>query len=264
MNITIFKNIFKRNWILLLIFTVILCFYQGTIISLVNTEDMTSVQELYGSMEGMLKAFGIDITTMTDPLSYTASTFFGLLVLAFPMVYYIILIIKLVIKPIENYSLSYILTSPVSRSKYIVTLALYLLLSLFIMFMFVFITGSVMLNTTGSFNVLAYLNLVTVTYLLCSSIAMFTFFIAVMFCNSKNSVFFTVSIPVGLLILNMLGSVSDKLSFLTKYNPFGLLQSVKIVNGEISTLWMYVAFTIAIVILLMLSVKTFDKKQLSV
>ena len=90
MNLTIFINTLKRNWKLLLIFVVVLSFYFGVIVSLANPQDMTEVRELYGTMGDMLKAFSIDIEAMTTPLSYAASTFFGVLVLAFTMVFYII------------------------------------------------------------------------------------------------------------------------------------------------------------------------------
>lgn len=265
MSISIFKNTLRRGWKLLLIFFVVLCFYLSIIISLINPSDMDKIKELYGTMGNLLPAFGISIASMTSPLSYTASTFFGILVMAFTMVFYIIQANNLIAKPVDDTSIVYILSAPVTRTKLIVTQGIYLIFSLLILFLGILTTGSVILSGFGDFDFATYLNLVSVTFLLCTAIAMLSFFLSVAFCDSKLGSLLGTGVPIGLLIISMLGGAGgNKTKWLKQVSPFGWIDSVKIVNGDITTWWMYIVFTGIIIILFIASIAVFNKKRLPI
>lgn len=102
-----------------MIFLVVCCLYLAIIISLIDADNMEKIRTLYSSMGGTLSAFGINVDEMTNPLAYTASTFFGLLDKAFVMVFYIMLSYRLIAKQVENGSLTYTLAMPISRKKLI-------------------------------------------------------------------------------------------------------------------------------------------------
>ena len=67
MSVTVFKNTWKRQWKLLLIFLCVLCFYQVVVISLIDPDDMAKVQEIFGSMEEYMSIFSISI-----PVAYSS------------------------------------------------------------------------------------------------------------------------------------------------------------------------------------------------
>lgn len=265
MSISIFINTLKRSWKLLLIFFVVLCFYLSVIISLINPSDMEKIKELYGTMGNLLPAFGISIASMTSPLSYTASTFFGILVMAFTMVFYVIQGNNLIAKQVDDTSIVYVLSAPVTRTKLIVTQGVYLIFSLAVLFIGILTTGSVILNSYGDFDFKTYLNLVMLTFLLCTAIAMLSFFLTVAFCDTKLGSLLGTGVPIGLLIISMLGGAGgDKAKWLKRVSPFGWIDSVKIVNGDISTWWMYIVFSAFIVILFIASIVVFNKKRLPI
>ncbi len=263
MSVALIKNAIKRNWKLLLIFAGVLCFYLAVIISLIDPEDMEQVKEIFNFKGNLLSAFGISVEAMTDPLSYTASTFFSLLVMAFTMVFYIIQGNRLVAKPVDNNSLAYTLSMPVSRTKFIVIQAGYLLGSLAVLFIGILATGGIALAVHGNFHFARYLNLVTLTFLLNAVMAMLSFTLSVSFCDSKKGFALGTGVPIALLLISMLGgAVGDKAAWLSKISPFGWLDAVGIVNGRVGVWWMYIAFIAAAGLLFVLSVVIFKRKRL--
>lgn len=265
MNRTIFFNTFKRNWKLLLIFLIILCMYLSIIISLIDPEDMTKVQALFGTMAGFMDAFAIDISAMTSPLNYTASTFFGVLVMGFTMVFYVIQTNRLILKSVDDTSLACTLSAPVKRSTLVLTYGLYLVFSMLILFVGIFICGCGMLSMYGEFDVGAYANLVGVTFCLCTAVAMLSYFVYVACCGNKLGIGLTTGAPIALLFLQILGGAGkEQTEWLSKITPFGYLDSVGIVTGEVSTWGLYLVFLGAVIVLLAASVYVFNRKQLSI
>lgn len=263
MNKTILRNNFKRNFKLLLIFGFVLCFYLVVIVSIVDVDDMQSLKELFAVAGGFLDAFGMDLEAMTDVLSYTASTFFTILVMAFTMVYYIIAVRRLVSAPIEDGSLVYTLSMPVSRTKYIVTQIIYLLTSILALFVLVFVAGLVAMTAKDNIDVLAYVNLVGVTMLLNMALAMLVLITSVWLCNSTRYSSVPMALPIALLIINIIGGAGgDKWSWLCNISPFGWIDPVAVVGGA-STWWMYLVFGGFIALSGVGSVLIFARKKLS-
>lgn len=263
MSKALFKNTLIQNWKLFLIFFTVLCTYLVIIISLINPQDMEKIKELFGAMGGFLSAFGISIDAMTNPLSYTASVFFGILVMGFSMVFYIIQVNKLVAKSVEDNSLAYTLSMPISRTKFIITQAVYLCGSLMLLFIGILVTGSIALGLLGEFNFGAYANLVAITFLLNLVMALLSFLLSVAFCDSKKGISLASGVPIGFLLLSMLGgAVGDKVNWLGKISPFSWIDSVGIVNGTVSSWWMYLVFIIASAVLLVLTIIVFKNKKL--
>lgn len=265
MNFVILKNTIKRNWKLMLVFLAVLCFYLSVILYLVDPADMEKVKDLFGMIGGMLDAFGINTAAMTSPLAYTASTFFSVLVMAFTMVFYVIQTRLLVLKPVDDTSIAYTLSAPVTRTSLILTQGFYLIGAMFVLFTGILVTGCAWLGAMGDFDFPAYLNLVSVTFLLSTAVAMLSFFFSAAFCGTKLGSGLAAGVPIGLLILSMIvGAGGDKLKWLENISPFSWLDSVGIVSGNVDTWWMYPSFLAAIVLLLAASVWAFKRKQLPI
>lgn len=267
MNMTIFKNTLRRNYKLLLIFAGVLALYLAIIISLIDPSDMKKVQELFGTMESYMSVFNISIASMTSPLLYTASVFFSMLVMAFTMVFYVIQSTMLIAKPVENTSMAYTLAAPVTRTKLVATKALYLIFSMLVLFAVILGVGAACLSAFKDFDFdfMAYLNLVGVTFCLCTTIAMLSFFLSVAFCGTKLGTGLATGVPIALLFLNMMaGAGGDKTEWLHKVSPFGWLDSVGIVQGDVATGWMYAVFIGAMAVLFLASIIVFNRKRLPV
>lgn len=265
MNAVVLKHTIRRNWKLPAIFSCVLCLYEAVIIGLIDPRDMDKVRDLYGTIGGYLGAFGIRIESMTTPLSYTASTFFSLIVMAFAMVFYVIQANLLIARPVEDTSIVYTLASPVSRFTLAMTQGIYLIVAMLLLFGAVLGCGAAMLATFGKFDFWAFLDLVAVTFLLCTAIGMFSYFLSVLFCGSKFCTGISAGAPIALLFMAMIGGAGgEKTEWMKKVSPFGWLDSVGIVTGEVDTAWMYPVFLGAILVFLFASAVVFRKKPLPI
>ena len=99
---------------------------------------MNSMLEMFP--EGLLKAFGM-AEIHTELTAYLASWLYGLLMIGFPMIYSIMLGNKLVAKLVDNGSFAYLLSTPNSRVKLILTQGIYALSSLVVLFLAIFGLG---------------------------------------------------------------------------------------------------------------------------
>lgn len=254
---------------LLLIFGAVLSAYLGIIILLIDPKDMVKIQELFGTMGDFMGAFGISIAAMTDPLAYTASTFFALMVCAFTMVFYVIQNGRLIVKPVDSGSMAYTLSMPISRASVALTGGLYLVFAMFVHAVLMFGIGAGILSGMSEYMqsgwLGAYLNLVCVTFLLTTMVAMLSYFFSVAFCDSKLGTGLAAGVPIGLILMSMLGGAGgEQLEWLKNITPFGWIDGVEIVSGTAETLWMYLVFGGAIILFLTASVLVFKKKRLPI
>lgn len=265
MSRTIFKNMFRRNWKLTVIFLALLCMYLSVIISLIEPDDMEKVQGLFTALEGFMGVFSIEIEAMTSPLNYTASTFFSVLVMAFTMVFYVIQARALIARQVEDTSIVCTLSAPVKRSTLVLTGGVYLIFSMTVIFLGILGCGSGMLSLYGEFDMAAYANLVGVTFCLCTAVAMLSYFLSAAFCGSTLGSRLSVGIPIAFLFIQMMsGAGGEQTEWMSKITPFGYLDSVGIVTGDVSTGGMYAVFAGAVIVLLLASVFVFNRKRLYV
>ncbi len=261
----LFLNTLKRNYKFLLIISAVLCFYLTVIIYMVDPDDMAKIQEMFAMFEDMMNAFGMDVDAMTDLLSYVASTFFTTLIMAFCMVFYILQANRLVAKQVADNSLCYTLSMPISRTKFILTQAIYLICAMLFMYVLMFLNGLICMNTVAKIDNLAYFNLCALSFLLNTALAMAVLFVSICCCTNSKLGYVSAVLPIALLLLYMLGSAGgESFEFLTVISPYGWIDAVAIANNRIDIWWMYIVFVAIIAIFTALSVAVFKNKRLPI
>lgn len=265
MSFALFKLTIRKNWVLFIIFTLVLMMYSGVMISMYSPENVQNLMQMFELFPPeMMKAFGF-ASAFTDMTGYLASWLYGLLMVGFPMVYSILLANKLVAKSVDNGSIACLLSTPTSRVKIIVTKAVTALLSLVVMLAILFAFNALIGNAMfpDDLNVKAFFNL-NVTVLLVNLVVMsISFFFSCLFSDSKYAIGFGAGIPIMFLLLKMLGDVSDKIEILKKISIFGWYDPMSIASGE--TVWgINAIYFIIIIVLITLSVIIFKKKRLAV
>lgn len=263
MDKTTFLTTFKHSYKLLIIFSIVLSLYLSIIIYMADIEEMASFKTMLESMSSFADAFNINLLGMTSPLNFVASTFFGMIVMAFLMVFYIIQTLNLLIKPVRDNYIVYTLCTPMTRIKYAFNQGLYLLFSIAILFIIILTVGLIMLNRLGDFSANKYIQLVLITALLNMAIAMVSYLISVMFCNKRYGITLTVSFPIMLMVIGMIaGVLKDKYSWITNLSPFSWIDSLGIVTGTVDTTWMLITFPSIIILSLIASTLIFKRKNL--
>jgi ABC-2 type transport system permease protein len=233
MSITLLKTTLRKNWLLLLIFLGVLTMYTAVMISMFDPKDMeelTSMLDMFP--EDFIKAFGFS-EAITDLTSYLASWLYGMLMVTFPMVYCIILGNKLVAKTVDNGSMAYLLSTPNSRVRIVITQGVYALLSVAVLSAALFGIGTAACEAAfpGLLDIGAYLKLNITTMLVNMAVMMVTFFFSCLFNDTKYSLGFGAGIPILFLLMNMLGDASKDAEVLKDISIYGWYDPVELVQG---------------------------------
>lgn len=263
MNLAIFKNTIKHNYILFIIFGAVLLFYGLVIVGMYDAESMDGIDDLIKTLpQGMIDFFSL--SGFTDYTSYLASFFYGMIMVAFPTVYSVLLAYRLLGKKVDNGSISLLLSAPISRKKIIITQIIYGILSVFLL-SFIVTAAIIILSESLFLNLLdvgAFLLLNLVVFLANSLIFMTSYFFNVIFDESKNMIAFGAGVPIAFLLLDMLGNTSNKIKFLKYFSIFGYYDPIEIVQGSNNAFLIIIGYVILLAGLIVGSVKIFDKRQL--
>ncbi len=263
MSITLFKNSLKKNWILLLIFFAVLTMYTSIMISIYNPDDLKAIESMMEIFpKELFDAFGFS-DIVGELTAYLASWLYGMLMFGFPMVYCIILGNRLVAKSVDNGSMAYLLSTPNSRVKIIITQGVYALLSIVLLFTALFGVGVLVsyIRFPDILDVGAYFKLNITTMLVNMAVMMITFFFSCLFNESKLALGFGAGIPIAFLLMNMLGGVSEDVAVLKDISIYGLYDPVELVNGS-SVLPQNLLYLGLVVVLFAASVIIFKRKRL--
>lgn len=234
MSITLFKNTLKRNWVLLAIFLGVLSMYMTVMLSMYNPDDMEMLSSMINLFPPeLMKAMGFE-SIVTDLTGYLASWLYGLLMLGFPLVYCVILGNRLVAKMVDNSSFAYLLSTPNSRVRIIVTQGLYALTSVAALMTVMFGVGVILSAVvfSGLLDIRQFLRLNLTTMLVNMTVMMISFFFSCLFNETRFSLLFGAGIPIVFLLMKMLGGVSDEGSLIKKASIYGFYDPVKLVAGE--------------------------------
>ena len=136
MNFTLFKKESKSNWLLLVIFLGVLSVYGSMITMMFDPKMGDSLKAMADSMPDLFAAFGM-LNVGTTLLEFISGYLYGVLFIAFPGVFIIILTNRLAARYVDNGSMAYLLAAPVKRRRIMLTQAVFLLLCLLVMVGFV-------------------------------------------------------------------------------------------------------------------------------
>lgn len=263
MSYTLLKTVFQKNWTLLLIFFGVLTMYMTVMISMYDPADMEALISMLKLLpEDLMRAMGFT-NVVTDLTGYLASWLYGLLMFGFPMVYAIILGNRLVAKMVDNSSFAYLLSTPNSRTKIIITLGVYALASVAMLFAALFGVG-VLTSTLmfpGSLDIAAFFRLNLTTMLVNMVVMMISFFFSCLFNETKRSVSFGAGIPIVFLLMNMLGGASADTAILKRLSIYGFYDPVELVHGA-NILWTNLAYIVMVAFLFTAGVFVFKNKRL--
>ncbi len=245
MSVPLFKATLKANWFLFLIFLAILLMYMLIMISMFDPDDVDAVTQLYETLpRGMLDAFGFDAPA-TDLVSFIALYFYGFLILLFPMIYCVILANRLVSALVDRGSMAFLLATPNSRSKIVITQALYLVVSITVLL--ILNAGAGLLFSEilfpGEMDIPAFLNLNLVSIVLTLAIGAICFFFSCLFNEAKNSVALGGGLPVFFFVVKMLSNIGDNYTWLEYLTIYSLFDAHDLVSGEQSVTVLFLVFT---------------------
>jgi len=250
MNFPLFKFTLKSNWVILVIFTVIMVGYLVLILSMYDEKIIQSIRvmiEMYPP--GMMAAVGMD-KIPTNLIDFAANYYYDFLVQMFLLVHVIILPIRLVVKYVDNGSMSYLLSTPNSRVEIVVTQAVYLILSLGVMMAAVTAIAVLFSQSfsPGTLDIPAFLSLNLATYLTALAMASIVFFFSCFWNSTIYAAGSGSAVLVLFFIFSMIGRFGHNegvYGIISKVSIFQFLQARAIINGEVN-MWINSAILLLI------------------
>ena len=263
MSFTLLKTVVKKNWTLFLIFFGVLTMYMTIMVSMYDPNDMEALTSMLKLLPAdLMQAMGFS-NVVTDLTGYLASWLYGLLMFGFPMVYCIILGNRLVAKMVDNSSFVYLLATPNSRVKIIITQGVYALTSIALLFAALFGVGVLICTVMfpSTLDIGAFFGLNFTTMLVNMVVMMISFFFSCLFNETRLSLGFGASIPIAFIFMNMLGGASADVEILKKLSIYGFYDPVELVHGG-DILGVNLVYISIIAILFLASMLIFKKKRL--
>lgn len=263
MNFTLFKKESKSNWLLLVIFLGVLSVYGSMITMMFDPKMGDSLKAMADSMPDLFAAFGM-LNVGTTLLEFVSGYLYGVLFIAFPGVFIIILTNRLAARYVDNGSMAYLLAAPVKRRRIMLTQAVFLLLCLLVIVGFV--TGHILafgeMLFPGELDIPAFLRLNV------GLLGMLIFFggacfCASCFCNeSKTASAVGTGVVVYSLLMQMISRVGDKFEYLKYATPLTLFDVDGLCAGDAKT-WLGCAVLYAVgIACTVIGIVRFDRRDL--
>lgn len=266
MSLAIFKADFRRYWKLLLVFTVVLLFYFVVMMSMFNPTNAASVEEMMKLMpQGMLDAFGMGNLSSTFTGSL-ANYFYGMIVFLFPTICFIIIGNGIVAHYVDSGAVANFLATPLTRTRFVITQAVFLLFSLTLLFGILVGVGIASCEALypGELDLKAFLLMNLASYLTYLCITGISFCASCLFNDTGKSLLFGAGLPILFMLMKMMGQANDKVSWMAEISPYSLYSPTEIAQSGQLELLPTVVLAAAALFTYLLGIAAFRKKNLPV
>jgi ABC-2 type transport system permease protein len=227
-NKSLFMHITKANIRTFMIITGVLCLLIAIIMTVFDPETMKEIAT--ASKDAPVNPLG-DITTL---IAFISNQYFGNFALIFAMIYSIIVGNKLIADQIDKGSMAYHLSTPITRTEYTFTSAIYFILSLVVMFALVFVlgVGIAELVQPGELPIQSYFFLTLGSLSLHIAFSSISFFASCLFNRSSRSIALGAGLILFFFATSILSGMSESLSFLENVTLISLFDSTAIIQSE--------------------------------
>lgn len=254
----IFKQTLKSNLKLWIVFTLIMTVFHVALIAVFNPSTLTD-------MSGMVKDTPLaGLLGDATFLGMLSKTFYGIQGVLIPIVFIIMTANSLIASQVDRGSMAYLLSTPTKRSTVVRTQAVYLVMSLIVMFLIVTVSGIVSINVFQSeidINMTEYLMLNLGLFLLMFATSGISFFFSCLFNLTKNSLAFGAGIPMAFFLLKLMGDVDSSLEGL-KYVSLNTLFDTNAITTSGSYSIQFIILAVVGLALYILGMRVFMKKDL--
>jgi hypothetical protein len=271
MNCALLKTQLKKNAKLIIGVTALIIVY---LIIMIFTADFMNSDMMKTMVESMMRSMGAPEEEITKalaefddmtPLNFVANGFFSVYFHLFLMVMYIMLVSRLIVKPVDTTSMSCYLSLPISRRKYVGSTAASLAITIILCGLAAYITGLVVfIGKLAEINYWDYLNIVSVSALIALAVAFVSMTCGFVFAGTKWKPLSIVA-PILLLLFYMLSDMAEWLNWLKYVSIFGWADYNALANGTFDLWWLADLGCLAVVgAATYLSLYIFKKRNLSI
>lgn len=263
MNFTLFRYSFRKIFPLWLIFTVLMSLYAFAVVRMYDPEAGTALLTLTESLPQAMTILGManDTNTFT---AFIVNYLYGMLMLALPMVFTVIVSVQLIAHHVSTGTMSYLLASPNSRKVIAATQHNVLIVTLLLM-LAVCCTVTVCLCEyfyPRQLDVLHFLILTVAVFALQLAFAGMCYFFS---CRSNGTVSALVISAAACLLfytIRLLANLGGSLSYLRFITPYTLINPAGILQSDLRSCLLPLILLVIAAILFSLATRSFRKKAM--
>lgn len=260
----LFAREVKANYKILFIFLAVISMYGSIIIAMFDPKLGDSIKMMAEGMPEMFAAFGMSNFSPVL-VEFLGNILYGFIFIVFPLIFTMILNSRIVTRYIDRGSMAYLLATPNSRKKIIVTQAFVSFLSIVCIVAYMIGLGIVVSSImfSGELEIGKFLLINVGLFSLLIFLSGLCFAAACIFQDAKMANGVGMGACIAFLLLKMLSQASDKAEFFKYTTPITLFDPTAIIDGATSG---YVGIGILFVVGMIfytVGIQVFVKKDLS-
>ena len=268
-NNTLFKREIKSNYKIMLIFMALISMYSSVIVLMFDPKLGESLSIMAESMPEIFAAFGM-MNAGATLIEFVANYLYGFILIVVPTICIIILGNKLIARYVDKGSMAYLLATPNKRKNIVTTQAIFMAFAILVL------VGIAVLISIGVGQI-AFPGDLDIKKFLLLNVGLYglLFFIGGMcrglgdvykrqFNDSRYSYGVGGGLAVVFILIQMLSQVGDKLEKLKYLTPLTLFQPDKIIAGDSSAIVYFAVLYIIGLIMYLVGIRIFMKKDFPV
>lgn len=238
MNFSLFKTMLKAHIKGMFNYAIGSAFYMILMVWVYPSisENTKSLNDFIKVMPaGVLKAFGFE-NGFGSFESYISGEYYGVILTIILTIFCVMLPTQLIAKLVDQGSMAYILSTPITRAKVAFTQAIILITGIFLIMFFTTVSGFVgyelFLKGENSFHALKFIQINIEAFLLFFAVGGISFFVSCLANDEKKSLGISGVIAFGFFSLDLIGKISDKIDWLRNFTIYSLFRPSEIVSGN--------------------------------
>lgn len=260
-NQALFKMEWKQNYKVLIIFMLILTMYTTIMISMYDPNLGTALDEFAKMMPEVMSMVGMTGDTSTLA-SFLSTYLYGLIMVVFPLIFIVMLSIRLLVRKVDNGFMAYLLSSGVTRKTVWSTQLMVLLSNIIALIAYCVILSIVcsMLMFPGELDISAYLRLNLGVLILHVAFGAIAYLCSSVFDEARMATMVGAGIPVIFVLIQMLANMKGNLADLKYATMLTLFDSTGLLANE-SNAYGYLGILILIALVCLIAGNMFFKKR---
>lgn len=263
-NMPLFKLEWKSNYKILIIFCLILTMYITIMIGMYDPKLGNALETFSKSMPEIMAMVGMS-GTPTTLIEFISTYLYGLIMILFPLVFGIIITLRLIVKKIDNGVMSYLLSNGINRKTVWFTQLIVIASTMLVLISYCTLLGLLCANIMfpNKLDITAYLSINFGVYILHLSLLSICFMFSCIFNEYHLATLFGAGIPVVFILLQMLANMQGSMEWLKYTTILSLYNPTKLINGNSNGYLMLVGLGFIIIICNYVGMYYFNKKSIS-
>lgn len=248
-NLALFKMEWKQNYKVLIVFSLILTMYISIMISMFDPALGSALEEFSKSMPEIMAMVGMSGATAT--LAQFLSTYlYGLIMVVFPLIFIVMLAIRLLVRNVDNGFMAYLLSSGVDRKQVWLTQFWVLISNILTLIVYCTLLGIVvsMVMFPDALDIMAFVRLNIGVFFLQVCFASIAFLCSSVCNEARFATMIGAGLPVVFVLIQMLSNMKGNLEGLKYATIITLFDTEGLVAGNTESYGMLlILFVLALI-----------------